>query len=75
MDGFEARMVNLAVDGDVVLTERVDVLRKGGFVAEFWVCGTFEVREGRIVVWRDYFDFVNVSLAFAKGLVRMALDR
>lgn len=75
MDGFEARTHNLAVDGDVVLTERTDVFHKAEFRAEFWVCGRFEVRDGQIVVWRDYFDFVNVTLACVKGLVGLALER
>ncbi|MGB6073792.1 MAG: limonene-1,2-epoxide hydrolase family protein, partial [Rhodococcus sp. (in: high G+C Gram-positive bacteria)] len=33
---------------------------------EFWVCGTFELRDGKVAVWRDYFDNVD----FLKGLVR-----
>lgn len=74
-NGFEVRMANLAVDGATVLTERVDVLVIGPVRAEFWVCGTFEVRDGRIVLWRDYFDFVNVTLAFVRGAVRALLER
>lgn len=75
LDGFEARTHNLAVDDDVVLTERTDVLRKADFEAAFWVCGRFEVRDGRIVVWRDYFDFVNFTVAALRGLVGMAIER
>lgn len=73
--GFEAHLTNLAVDGDTVLTERIDVIEIGRVRAEFWVCGTFVVRDGEIVVWRDYFDFVNVTLGFLKGALRAALDR
>lgn len=73
--GFEARMHNLAASGPVVLTERTDVISIGRFRADFWVCGTFEVRDGRIVLWRDYFDFVNVTLAMARGLVGSLLGR
>jgi limonene-1,2-epoxide hydrolase len=40
--GFEARTHHIASDGNVVLTERTDVLRRGAWEAEFWVCGTFE---------------------------------
>ncbi|MEU4671315.1 limonene-1,2-epoxide hydrolase family protein [Amycolatopsis sp. NPDC023774] len=72
--GFEARTHHIAADGNVVLTERTDVLRRGSFAAEFWVCGTFEVENGRIVLWRDYFDWTTVLAAGAKGAGRAALS-
>ncbi len=71
--GFEARVHNIAADRAIVLTERTDVLRRGRFSAEFWVCGTFEVRDGKVVLWRDRFDFADVAVACVKGLVRMLL--
>ena len=33
---------------------------------QFWVCGVFEVHDGRITLWRDYFDFFD----FVQGAVR-----
>ncbi|QRP46443.1 limonene-1,2-epoxide hydrolase family protein [Amycolatopsis sp. FDAARGOS 1241] len=71
--GFEARTHHIAADGNVVLTERTDVLRRGSFEAEFWVCGTFEVENGRIVLWRDYFDWTTLFAASAKGAGRAAV--
>jgi limonene-1,2-epoxide hydrolase len=50
------RLRNLAADGDTVLTERVDEITANGITAPVPVMGTFEVRDGRIVHWRDYFD-------------------
>ena len=50
------RIRNLAADGDTVLTERVDEITANGITAPVPVMGTFEVRDGRIVQWRDYFD-------------------
>jgi limonene-1,2-epoxide hydrolase len=47
---------NLAVDGDTVLTERVDEITANGITAPVPVMGTFETRDGVITVWRDYFD-------------------
>jgi limonene-1,2-epoxide hydrolase len=47
---------NLAVDGDTVLTERVDEITANGITAPVPVMGTFETRAGVITVWRDYFD-------------------
>lgn len=68
--GFEARVHNIAATGPVVLTERTDVVRRGRFSAEFWVCGTFEVRDGKVVLWRDRFDFADVTVACLRGAVR-----
>ena len=53
---IEFRVENLAADGAVVLTERVDVFSLPGKAIELPVMGTFEVRGGKIVAWRDYFD-------------------
>jgi limonene-1,2-epoxide hydrolase len=55
-DPIVFRIRNLAVDGDTVLTERVDEITANGIMAPIPVMGTFEVRAGRIVQWRDYFD-------------------
>jgi limonene-1,2-epoxide hydrolase len=68
--GFEATLHHIAADGPIVLTERTDALEAGAWRAEFWVCGTFEVRDGRIVLWRDYFDWATVLAASARGGVR-----
>jgi limonene-1,2-epoxide hydrolase len=56
IDQIEFRVLNLASDGDVVLTERVDVFHLPGTTIELPVMGTFEVRDGKITAWRDYFD-------------------
>jgi len=68
--GFEGRIHNIAANGDVVLTERTDVLKVKRFEAAFWVCGTFEVRDGQIVLWRDYFDWTTLVAASIKGAGR-----
>ncbi|MGV8875715.1 MAG: limonene-1,2-epoxide hydrolase family protein [Rhodococcus sp. (in: high G+C Gram-positive bacteria)] len=64
--GFDVEIHNIAADGHVVLTERTDALIWRRLRIEFWVCGTFEMRDGTVVVWRDHFD----NLDFAKGVVR-----
>ncbi|MFG1925388.1 limonene-1,2-epoxide hydrolase family protein [Cryptosporangium sp. NPDC048952] len=73
--GFEARMQNVAANGPIVLTERIDVLRRGSWKAEFWVCGTFEVRAGQIVLWRDYFDWTTLLAAGVRGAGKAVLGR
>ncbi len=46
--GFEAYLHAITADGPVVLTERTDVLILRGFRAQFWVCGRFDVHDGKI---------------------------
>jgi limonene-1,2-epoxide hydrolase len=55
-DPITFRLRNIAADGDTVLTERVDEVTANSITAPVPVMGTFEVRDGRIVQWRDYFD-------------------
>ncbi len=73
--GFEARTHNIAANGPIVLTERTDVIEVGRFRPAFWVCGRFEVRDGRIVEWRDYFDYADVTVAMVKAAVRALVRR
>ena len=56
VDKIEFRVDNIAADGNVVLTERVDVFHLPGKTIELPVMGTFEVKHGKIAAWRDYFD-------------------
>ncbi len=46
-----------AVQGNVVMNERVDRFEVGGRPVRAQVCGVFEIDgEGKIAAWRDYFD-------------------
>jgi limonene-1,2-epoxide hydrolase len=47
---------HLLSDGAVVMTERVDYVRLGGKTAGLRIAGVFEVHDGVITGWRDYFD-------------------
>ena len=66
---FEVKTHRIAVNGSTVLTERTDALVFGPVRLQFWVCGVFEVRDGRITLWRDYFDMFDFTKAIARGLV------
>jgi limonene-1,2-epoxide hydrolase len=59
--GFQVTMRNIAAKDGVVLTERVDVLSGPLLYLDIRVCGTFEVRDGKIVLWRDYFDLAECA--------------
>jgi limonene-1,2-epoxide hydrolase len=67
--GFEAYVHLISTDGSSVLTERTDVLKWGRLHIQLWVCGRFDVRDGEIVVWRDYFDYLTVFVATVRGLL------
>lgn len=67
--GFEVKIHRIAVNGSTVLTERTDVLAIGPVRLQFWVCGVFEVRDGRITLWRDYFDMFDFTKAIVRGVI------
>jgi limonene-1,2-epoxide hydrolase len=52
-------IVNLAVQGNTVLTERVDRFVKHGKPIALEGMGIFEIERGLIRVWRDYFDLAG----------------
>ena len=58
-DEVDWQLINIAADGEAVLTERVDNFVINGRPVSLPVMGTFEVRDGRIVAWRDYFDLAD----------------
>jgi limonene-1,2-epoxide hydrolase len=68
LDGFfgmftstKVDILHLAVRDNVVLTERIDTLTMNGQVAPLPVMGAFELRDGKICAWRDYFDLAQVT--------------
>ncbi len=67
-DGMVIDTLHLAVNGNVVLTERIDTFTVGSVVAALPVMGTFELRDGKISAWRDYFDLGQIT-AMLSGAV------
>ena len=56
VESIEFRVDHIAAAGPVVLTERVDIFTMPSKRIELPVMGTFEVHDGKITAWRDYFD-------------------
>jgi len=56
VESVEFRVDAIAVTGNTVLTERVDVFLFPTARVELPVMGAFEVIDGKIAAWRDYFD-------------------
>lgn len=49
-------VLHQAASGDVVMNERIDRFEMGGRWVELPVAGLWVVRDGKVVLWRDYFD-------------------
>lgn len=72
--GFRVHFHAIADAGDgVVLTDRADALRLGKFEQRFWVYGRFELRDGRIAVWRDAFDWRDITASLLRAGAGAAL--
>ncbi len=61
-------LLNIAEGEGVVLTERVDKFELNGSWIALPVMGTFEISDGKIVAWRDYFDLNDFQSQFAKAM-------
>lgn len=53
---FEVHHIFSNPSGDIVFTERTDRFVIGGKTIDLPVAGVFELRDGKIAAWRDYFD-------------------
>lgn len=63
-DGIDFHVHRQVSDGPLVMNERTDVMRrKDGSEISLPVMGVFEVVDGRIAAWRDYFDMATVTSA------------
>jgi limonene-1,2-epoxide hydrolase len=67
--GFEVKFHRNVAEGNTVLNERTDAMIIGPVRLQFWICGVFEVHDGRITLWRDYFDFYDCTKALVRGIV------
>ena len=55
-------------DGPLVMNERTDRFLLKGEWADLPVAGVFEVHDGRITLWRDYFDMFDMTKALVRGV-------
>lgn len=54
--------------GTTVCNERLDRFLVGGSWIEIAVAGIFEIRDGKIALWRDYFDRETFLKQLPKGM-------
>lgn len=69
---FRVETHHIAGNGSIVLTDRTDYLGYGRWESSFWVCGTFEVRDGLITLWDDHFSMGNLVASSIRGLIGLA---
>jgi limonene-1,2-epoxide hydrolase len=56
-DSYEYQTVNIVAEGEIVMNERVDMIKgPDGRVHGLPVMGTFVVTDGKITRWTDYWD-------------------
>jgi limonene-1,2-epoxide hydrolase len=64
-EGIDFQVHRQVSDGNLVMNERTDVMRRNdGDDIPLPVTGVFEVVDGKIAAWRDYFDMATITSAF-----------
>ena len=64
-DGIRWEVLHQAASGDVVMNERIDRFQIGGTWREVAVAGLFVFRDGKVALWRDYFDMAAAGAAMS----------
>lgn len=63
-EGIDFEIHHQVANGNIIMNERTDHLRGLGKVTPLPVVGVFEVSNGTITAWRDYFDMAAINRAF-----------
>jgi limonene-1,2-epoxide hydrolase len=58
-------VINLLSRDNIVVAERLDRTRIGDKAVDLPCVGVFEIENGKIKVWRDYFDLATYTKAIA----------
>lgn len=64
-DKSEWEILNIAADDNTVFAERMDRTVAGGKSVDLPVVGVFELEDGKIRAWRDYFDLATYARAMS----------
>ena len=57
----DLKILNIVEAGNIVFTERLDRHRLPDKWVELPVCSIFELRDGKIAAWREYFDMGTIA--------------
>ena len=61
-------IITLLSDGDTVIVERVDRTVVAGKAVDLPCTGVFELQNGEIKAWRDYFDLATYTKALTEAM-------
>lgn len=61
-------IISLLASGDTVMVERLDKTTVAGSPVHLPCFGIFEMEDGKIKVWRDYFDLATYTTALTSAL-------
>ncbi len=64
-DRIEFKVLHTASNNNIVFNERIDMFDIGEKRIELPVAGMFEVKGGKISLWRDYFDLQSYTRQMA----------
>lgn len=56
--------INIVGNGDILIAARLDRTEVGEIKIDLPCCGVFEMVDGKIKVWRDYFDMATFTKPF-----------
>ena len=63
-------VISLLADGDIVMVERLDKTIVAGSPVNLPCFGYFELFDGKITLWRDYFDLTTYTTALTAALAK-----
>jgi len=67
-DSTDWEIISLLADGDLVMVERLDKTVVAGSPVNLPCFGYFQLYDGKIKMWRDYFDLATYTSALAAAL-------
>ena len=69
-ESTEWEVISLLADGDIVMVERLDRTVVAGSPVNLPCFGYFELTDGEITLWRDYFDLTTYTTALTAALAK-----
>ncbi len=61
--------------GNVVMNERTDHITLNGVPVTLPICAVFDLRDGKITAWREYFDLAPARAAYDRGDAEVTADQ
>ena len=69
-ESTEWEIISLLADGDIVMVEHLDKTVVAGSPVNLPCFGYFELTNGEITLWRDYFDLTTYTTALTEALAK-----